>query len=217
MMLFGLIGFGSVVACGGGGGEVTPNSVPPSSGTYQKPPSTYEPVTPTPPPNDYQKPPNSYQSGGGSGSELCDSVCGLVTSLSCATDNGPVPDLAACRSSCTQEIGSMPCVAQFSDLFDCVFNQVELTCQLLDKLQNGDIGDMDIDPMAIQACQRAADAYSACSGDKGPGDGPGNGPGNGNGNGNCDPAGDCSGCLNTCAACGCVYSDAPEMCASLCQ
>jgi hypothetical protein len=201
----GLLAF---AGCGGGGGAApgSPNQ-PLDNGAYQKPPSTY------------QKPPSTtdkvsdYQSA--TGSDVCDAICGFYEVAQCLTDGdgngeggqgnggGQTISLAECKAGCDQAIASYPCKQELVTAIDCLLGTIDLTCELLQHAQDGDISGMDV--QQLQVCQSAVDAYTSCQeGVDGPDEM------------HCTPPNDCGGCAGSCERCLCQYIDDPSMCTRLC-
>ena len=190
------MGILAAIGCGSGSGANSGGGTGPGSsqnGSYQKPPTTYDKPPAAPQPgSSYEKPPSTYEpapgSGPSGGNAVCQELCGSTQILQCIADGvgeagiGNVPiqvDPSECIQGCTTALDNAPCGAELAAMADCLFSAIDITCELFDKLQNGDVSGLD--PQQIQACEQAAQAFAACEQSTGGGTGGSNGTGGGNG------------------------------------
>ena len=202
------VGLAAFAGCQGGGGPGGSSNPQLTNGPYERPPSTYQS-----PPNSYETPPDDYEMPSGGG--VCDSICRFYELAQCVADGdgageggqgngnggGQVVSPAECRSSCAQAIGQLACQNELVALIDCLLHRANLTCDLLERAQGGDLSQMEVDQ--LQACESTVDAYSACEDPEGP-------------KPMCNPPNSCGGCSDSCTRCVCENPQDTELCTRFC-
>jgi hypothetical protein len=208
VMTGGLVAF---AGCDGGGGALEGSPDPLENGSYQEPPSSYEkPPSTTNTVTDYQSP---------TGTDVCDAICSFYELSRCVTEGSANPDAngeggrgdgggqvlarSECMASCAKAIVSYPCRQELVGVIDCLFDRADLTCELLQQAQSGQIGAMDA--AKLEACQSAVSVYTACA------DAREEPPVT-----HCSAPNDCGECSNACTRCLCQRPDETAMCTQSC-